>query len=126
MNATAHPRREQLSALVFGGLPDEEIEPLAEHVETCPECEATVQELETMADSLIDRIRQPPPVDEYADEPEFHAALANVVELKNRLRPGDETGALGWVPPDGLPARIAFDHARLVLEDWARWMREER
>jgi ADP-ribose pyrophosphatase YjhB (NUDIX family)/predicted GIY-YIG superfamily endonuclease len=37
---------------------------------------------------------------------------------------GDETGALGWFPPDGLPARIAFDHARLVLEDWARWMRE--
>ncbi len=93
MNAAAHPRREQLSALVFGGLPDEEIEPLAEHVETCPECEATVQELETMADSLIDRIRQPPPVDEYAGEPEFHAALANVVELKNRLRPDGETDA---------------------------------
>ncbi len=89
MNATAHPSREQLSGLVLGTLREEEIEPLAEHVETCPECEATVQELEKTADSFIEQIREPAPVDEYAAEPEFQQALANVVNMKNQFQPGD-------------------------------------
>lgn len=33
---------------------------------------------------------------------------------------GDDAVALDWFPPDALPTRIAFDHARLVLEDWRR------
>jgi ADP-ribose pyrophosphatase YjhB (NUDIX family)/predicted GIY-YIG superfamily endonuclease len=37
---------------------------------------------------------------------------------------GDETAQLGWFTPDELPRRVAFDHAQLVLSDWARWMQE--
>lgn len=35
-------------------------------------------------------------------------------------RPADDAAALGWFPPDRLPRRLAFDHARKVLEDWRR------
>jgi len=39
-------------------------------------------------------------------------------------RAGDDAAQLGWFAPDELPTRVAFDHARLVLEEWKRWMRE--
>jgi len=50
--------------------------------------------------------------------------LAEVVGGEERA--GDDAAGLGWFGPDKLPARIAFDHVRLVLEDWARWTRGER
>lgn len=38
---------------------------------------------------------------------------------------GDDAAQIGWFAPDVLPARIAFDHARQVLAEWAQWMRKE-
>jgi len=46
--------------------------------------------------------------------------LAEVVGGKEQA--GDDAAQLGWFGPEELPTRVAFDHARLVLEDWARWM----
>jgi ADP-ribose pyrophosphatase YjhB (NUDIX family)/predicted GIY-YIG superfamily endonuclease len=34
--------------------------------------------------------------------------------------PGDEAVELAWFAADELPAKIAFDHARVVLADWVR------
>ncbi|MBN1178778.1 MAG: NUDIX domain-containing protein [Anaerolineae bacterium] len=39
---------------------------------------------------------------------------------------GDDAAALGWFSPGALPSRIAFDHARLVLADWARAQEAQR
>lgn len=49
--------------------------------------------------------------------------LAEVVG--GREQPADDAAELGWFGPNELPGRIAFDHARLVLEDWARRVRGE-
>ena len=35
-------------------------------------------------------------------------------------RPADDAAELGWFGPDELPERIAFEHAPLVLTEWAR------
>jgi len=50
--------------------------------------------------------------------------LAEVVGGEER--PGDDAARLGWFAPDALPKRIAFDHVRLVLADWARQVEESR
>ena len=42
--------------------------------------------------------------------------LGEVVEGEERA--SDDAAALGWFGPGELPARIAFDHARIVLQDW--------
>jgi 8-oxo-dGTP pyrophosphatase MutT (NUDIX family) len=44
--------------------------------------------------------------------------LADVVG--GQENPGDEAVELAWFAADELPAKIAFDHARVVLADWVR------
>jgi len=38
-------------------------------------------------------------------------------------QPGDDAVDLAWFAPDRLPTRIAFAHARRVLDDWIRSLR---
>ncbi len=100
MNASAHPTREQLSALLLGSLDPNEVETLLDHLETCVDCETTLQELEASeSDSFLEDLRQPAPVDEYADEPELRAALADVASLKEQSEPTGEAtiSALGTI-----------------------------
>jgi 8-oxo-dGTP diphosphatase len=40
-------------------------------------------------------------------------------------RPADDAAELAWFAPDELPEKIAFDHARVVLADWAHRVREK-
>jgi len=40
--------------------------------------------------------------------------------------PDDDVADLAWFAPDELPEEIAFDHARVVLADWTRWMEGQR
>jgi predicted GIY-YIG superfamily endonuclease/ADP-ribose pyrophosphatase YjhB (NUDIX family) len=46
--------------------------------------------------------------------------LAEVVG--GQEHPGDDVTDLAWFTPDELPGEIAFDHERVVLADWVRWM----
>ena len=91
MNAPTHPTREQLSAFLLGTMPTDETEGLVEHVETCVECEATLEELESVADSFVQELRQPPPVDEYAKEPDLQDAITKAVGFFGRTSPAQET-----------------------------------
>ena len=40
--------------------------------------------------------------------------------------PADDAAELAWFAPDELPGEIAFDHARVVLADWARRLDQKR
>ncbi len=40
--------------------------------------------------------------------------------------PADDAAELAWFAPDELPEKIAFDHARVVLADWARQISERQ
>jgi ADP-ribose pyrophosphatase YjhB (NUDIX family)/predicted GIY-YIG superfamily endonuclease len=48
--------------------------------------------------------------------------LAEVVG--GQARPADDAAELAWFAPNELPQEIAFDHARVVLADWARWLNQ--
>jgi len=46
--------------------------------------------------------------------------LAEVVG--GQEHPDDDAADLSWFAPGEWPAEIAFDHARVVLADWGRWI----
>jgi len=81
MPAEPCPSPERLSAYLLGTLPEEETDQLLRHVETCLECETTIQNLEDTADSLIGRVRQPALGDEFAEETECYQALARAADF---------------------------------------------
>ena len=52
------PSREQLSAYLLGGLPEDEADRLTRHITNCPRCESTIDSLKTLSDRQVDRLRQ--------------------------------------------------------------------
>jgi serine/threonine protein kinase len=81
MVASACPDREQLSGYVLGTLPEESFEAVAEHVESCPGCEATVVDLETQPDLVIQQLRTAPPTDSFLAEPGYREVLAMIQQM---------------------------------------------
>lgn len=75
MSSQNCPTREQLSGYVEGRLPDDLVEAVAEHVETCAICDATVEELERQSDSPFQALRDPVPPLVGLDSPQYKRAL---------------------------------------------------
>ena len=53
------PDREQLSEFLLGKLPENDASDVIEHIEDCPQCEDTVQALETEIDPLVAALQAP-------------------------------------------------------------------
>jgi len=96
MKSNACPGKEQVAAYARGQLPHEAAEAVADHLEGCPSCEATVEAVEREADTLVGWLRQPAPKDAYLDEPECERALELVkaigLEPSGLLTAGDVAG----------------------------------
>jgi WD40 repeat protein/serine/threonine protein kinase len=93
MPLSACPNREQLSGYVLGALNEPTCEAIAEHVETCATCEATVQSLEHRPDTIVEQLRLPAPEDRYAKEPACAHAIARIEALDSVLAAGGDTNA---------------------------------
>jgi serine/threonine protein kinase len=76
MSPQIHPTPEELSGYVHGTLPEDLADGVAEHVETCMDCEATVETLERQGDSLLQDLQRPVPPDPDLDSPECQRAVA--------------------------------------------------
>jgi len=76
MNQPNCPSRDKLQGFVSGAIPEEQAEAVAEHLETCVECEATVEQIESHCDSLVANLRRHPPLEDEIDSPECQEALA--------------------------------------------------
>jgi formylglycine-generating enzyme required for sulfatase activity/serine/threonine protein kinase len=83
MPKSACPSPNELSAYLLGTLPAPEAERVFEHLEQCPECEVTLDGLETAGreDTLLDHLRRPPAEDPFGAEPECRSALARAEGL---------------------------------------------
>ncbi len=40
--------------------------------------------------------------------------------------PADDVAELAWFAPDELPDKLAFEHVRVVLDDWVRWVSKDQ
>src|SRR5262249_39665687 len=81
MVVSACPDREQLAGYVLGTLPEESFDAVAEHVESCPGCEATVLGLESHPDKVIEQLRTAPPSNPFLEEPGCREVLARIQRL---------------------------------------------
>jgi hypothetical protein len=63
------PNHDELAGYVFGTLAEESAESIADHVESCPECDATVSRLEEAAtDTLVSKLREASQRYEFSDD----------------------------------------------------------
>ncbi|MGO8750100.1 MAG: SUMF1/EgtB/PvdO family nonheme iron enzyme [Thermoguttaceae bacterium] len=79
MPATTCPSGEDLKAYAWGELPVQHADALADHLEACPRCEATVQTLERQGDTLLATLRLPVQPDPYQEEPECRQVVERVI-----------------------------------------------
>ena len=86
------PAPEKLKGFAVGDLPDEQIESVADHLESCTQCEDTVALLESQPDTFIGRLRTPNLTSQFADEQELEGAVAAAGALVNEPRHDGETG----------------------------------
>jgi serine/threonine protein kinase len=70
------PPREMLLGFARGDLPDDKIETVSDHLESCAGCEDTVALFEGQSDTFIGRLQTPVVKSRFADEPEFDRAVA--------------------------------------------------
>ena len=79
MPAATCPSGEDLKAYAWGELPRQHADALADHLEACPRCEATVQTLERQGDTLLAKLRLPVQPDPYQEEPECRQVVERVI-----------------------------------------------
>jgi serine/threonine protein kinase/tetratricopeptide (TPR) repeat protein len=92
------PSREMLLQYSIGMLSDEQSDGLAGHLDSCPDCQATIMTLEDAEDTLIGRLRMPLGSEACLAEPEFQAALAHAIAMPAAAPSG---AGVSPVPPGG-------------------------
>ena len=76
MPATTCPSAEQLEAYAVGRLSDDASDVIAEHLDTCDSCQASLATLDNAEDTLVSRLQHAQVVDSVVAEPQCDAALA--------------------------------------------------
>jgi len=62
----------------------------------------------------------------YGDEGDYCLNIYFLAEVVGgREHPDDDADDLSWFAPDELPEKIAFDHVRVVLADWVRYVERQ-
>ena len=72
------PDREQLSDFLLGKLPENDASDVIEHIEACPQCEETVQALETEIDPLVAALQAPVEENTFEQESQCGKVLAAI------------------------------------------------
>ena len=101
------PSREMLLQYSIGMLSDQQSDDLAGHLDSCPDCQATIVTLEEAEDTLIGRLRMPLGSEACLAEPEFQAALAHAIAMPGATSQPSSAG-VSPVPSgdEGNPASV--------------------
>ncbi|MCA9248887.1 MAG: protein kinase, partial [Planctomycetales bacterium] len=75
------PRREELAGYAAGTLHSEIADTIADHVDSCAQCDDTLAVLESSQAAVFPHLRQPPPEDSYAVEQQCARAVALVEQI---------------------------------------------
>ena len=84
MTATTCPSRDELFDYAVGRLSDEASEGVAEHLESCPSCQAGLATFDDADDTLVARLRLPAEEDPYQAESQCRVALARARSVGGR------------------------------------------
>ena len=78
MNPAVCPSEQQLTKYLLGTLEEDEASQVIVHVEYCAECEAAIETLENISDSVIVNLRYPASDDRFLREPAYQRLLATL------------------------------------------------
>ena len=117
MFATTCPGQQELSDYVVGRLSDEASQGIAEHLESCPQCQAALGTLDDAGDTLIARLRLPVGQDPYLEESQCGAAVARARAVAGRpVSAGGQTAGI-----DATPSRLVGELGEYrLLEELGR------
>src|SRR5208283_159847 len=100
------PNRETLFQYSVGTLIGEQRDALDEHLESCPDCQATIMGLDDADDTVAGRLRTPPSGESLMAEPQLHDALAAAMAMPVP-KPGDKGhGGLPAEPVSDMPKTL--------------------
>lgn len=102
------PHHGLLIGYALGTIPEEQAEAVAEHVETCAACEATVEGLESEGDTVVNCLRRPTPPPAETDSPECREAIARAEAIVGVRRDRQDRA-----PARGLGASAVAEGERL-------------
>jgi anti-sigma factor RsiW len=111
MNREICPSRDLLLAYETAELPESSVQPLIAHISECPACQADLETICAIDDTLIARLREPPAIDPYEAEPECWEAVLRMQQLATQA-----CGVRG-LPNAGAPPR------RFLILHWSRPIR---
>ena len=98
MPAAICPSDQDLKAYAWGELALQHEAELADHLETCPRCEATMQTLERQENPLLARLRMPVKPDPYQEEPECRQVVERLL-APTILNEGQVAKSSSTLPP---------------------------
>jgi tRNA A-37 threonylcarbamoyl transferase component Bud32 len=98
---TACPGREQLLAFHLGKLPREALDALAVHLDACQPCSAVIEELQGIADYLLEALVEPLPPDPVSESEARRVAILLEEFGGEPTRPADVTPLPADGPGDG-------------------------
>lgn len=94
------PQQTRLAEYATGKLPEPEASSIAQHLEQCGDCEATIQRLEAASDTFVAGLKAEAPVAEpYTDEAPYRRAAEQAAQLSATTTPPS--------PPAGAAAQPA-------------------
>ena len=109
------PSPEELSGFALGTLAEDSADVISNHLEQCPACEETIQNLEETVDSVVKKLRQPDATDPFTLESgcERVVALVEAIGRDPSFRtvgtqtiPADESAELGTIRSYRLLAKL--------------------
>ena len=103
MPTTTCPSRNVFLQYSLGLVSEEESQSLAEHLESCPDCQDLVMTLDDADDTLVGRLRTPLSSESFLAEPQLQRALAAAAAMHI---PGPDTADgpdLAGVPASDMP-----------------------
>ena len=85
MVATACPTADELKNYTLGRLSEQDWAAIAEHLESCRQCQAAIATVDDVADTLVTQLREPAPGDSFLNESQCEAALKRARDIKVAL-----------------------------------------
>jgi serine/threonine protein kinase/protein involved in polysaccharide export with SLBB domain len=82
MVATACPTADELKNYTLGRLSEPDWTAIAEHLESCPHCQAAIATVDDIADTLVTQLREPAPGDSFLNESQCESALKRARNIK--------------------------------------------
>ena len=106
MSEIACPDKEKLFGYVMGTITPAEADEVAAHLDLCSSCEQTVTALEGLSDSVVSALRQPPPVDAFADDPQCARVREQLRHQMASEGLGEISQATSWRQTQRTAARL--------------------